>query len=233
MKEFEKSLINKLKEKMNTIAIKEQLLSNIRRTPPGHFEHIKEEIQSLSDKRINELIKKVEDMLQDINMYETGTETWQQEFKKLGDYSENEKKFMEYFCKKYIWYMGMQLESNNSSLNYSMLNGIKESLKNSGHHSNIEEQLIDKLINIVKIKYLGSSTKWIDSLDIPEIEKRFAKSVRKFIEKKNSKNTNLSNSELQEILKKNSRYSNIEKSRMTKLISNAKKEVNNEILMYN
>jgi predicted DNA-binding protein YlxM (UPF0122 family) len=68
MKEFEKSLINKLKEKMNTRTIKEKLLRNIETSPPGHFEGLQSEIQSLPDERINELIEKVEDMLQDINM---------------------------------------------------------------------------------------------------------------------------------------------------------------------
>jgi transcriptional regulator NrdR family protein len=129
--------------------------------------------------------------------------------------------------------MGKQLGSNNRNLNFSMLNGIKESLKNSGHHSNIEEQRIDELISKVKIKYLGIDTKWINSLDIPEIEKRFAKSVKKFIENKNSKNTNFSNLELQEILKKTQKYSNIEKSRMTELISKAKNQVIDNRSMYN
>ena len=234
MKEFEKSLINKLKEKMKTInmskaikeELKEELLRHIKESP-SRYDNIYEEIQSLPDKRINELIEKVEDMLQDINMYET----WRQEFKKLGDYSENEKKFMEYFCGMYISYMARQLRSNDH--NYSMLNGIKKSLKNSGHHSNIEEKRIDQLINTVKIKHLGIFTKWV-ALDISEIEKRFARSVEKFVLNKfhKSENTNFSNSELQEILKKNPEYLTIKKSSMNKLISYIKTNTNELESMY-
>jgi len=234
MKEFERSLINKLKEKMNIRVIKvikESLLRNIERSSLDHFEHIKEEIQTLSDERINELIKKVEDMLQDINMYET--ETWQQEIPKLGGYSENEKNFMAYFCDRYIRYMDKQLSSNNRNLNYSMKNEIKKSLKNSGNYSNIEEQRIDNLIYKVKIKYIGSLKNWEDGLgDIPEIERRFAKSAHKIIrnEYSSKNNTNLLQ---KKIINKNPEYSTIEKSRMNNLISIAKSEVNREKSMYN
>jgi hypothetical protein len=230
MKEFQESLIKKLNEKMKTRNmlnnIKQQLLKDMKNFP-SRYNNITEEIERLSDERINELIKKVEDMLQDdINMYVTLEDI----FEKLDDYTPEEKKFMGYFCYQYISKIMSQLRHNISKLNYSMLNGIKNSLKNK--YSEIEEQNIDRLINTVKKKHLGILQNWADGLNIPEIEKRFGRAVEKVI-KKETQNYNFSKSELLKFLKNNPQYSGIEKTRMNYLISNAKNQVSELRSMYN